>query len=150
MIQATELRIGNIVSLIDRRGEVHIPNGITYKIYSINILTCVFCDARLNFAECQQSDFFDVDISDLSPIPLTEEILLKCGFDEDEVVKCLYHLKIGNIIISITIEGSDVLDVTFANTNITGVSIDTESCLYLHGLQNITHALTNTELNITL
>ena len=131
MIQATDLRIGNYLTY-------HTPDDtdMPCKIDAqdiLNISTNYMHNAEIH-----------------SPIPITEEILLKCGFDEDEVVKCLYHLKIGNIIISITIEGSDVLDVTFANTNITGVSIDTESCLYLHGLQNITHALTNTELNITL
>ena len=125
MIQATELRIGNYTERNDMSIKAITAEDLVY----------------LSKGE---------DITRIHPIPLTEEILLKCGFDEDEVVKCLYHLKIGNIIISITIEGSDVLDVTFANTNITGVSIDTESCLYLHGLQNITHALTNTELNITL
>jgi hypothetical protein len=129
MIQATELRIGNYLTY-------HTPDDtdIPCKIDAQDILN--ISTNHMHNAEIH------------SPIPLTEEILLKCGFEKDEVVKCLYHLKIGNIIISITIEGSDVLDVTFANTNITGVSIDTESCLYLHGLQNITHALTNTELNI--
>ena len=123
MIQANDLRIGNYYD----------HNGAFRKATPETIL-----------------EVWEAERTWCKPIPITEEILLKCGFDEDEVVKCLYHLKIGNIIISITIEGSDVLDVTFANTNITGVSIDTESCLYLHGLQNITHALTNTELNITL
>ena len=136
MIQPTELRIGNYLNYYNQNCHV-------MGIYNYGKIELGYFEESIGFIR-------QLDDKGIHPIPLTEEILLKCGFEKDEVVKCLHHLKIGNIIISIVIEGSDVLDVTFANTNITGVSIDTESCLYLHGLQNITHALTNTELNITL
>ena len=75
----------------------------------------------------------------LFPIPLTEEILLKCGFEK--------HIKLG---------GHDgyLLNGWFITTDlcfmVLGSSVILSKLKYLHRLQNIYFELNNEELKITL
>lgn len=86
------------------------------------------------------------DYNDFEPIPLTEELLLKCGFEE-----CGYELlfwehdKISFQFSGINWADSDNPEYQFLNFECGKAKI-----YYLHQLQNLYFALTGEELNIDL
>ena len=124
MIQATELRIGNYLTY-------HTPDDtdMPCKIDAqdiLNISTNYMHNAEIH-----------------SPIPLTEEILLKCGFVKNELGDIILN---GLMLAHIT--SDDNFQFEYTSPIMEWKIIDLK---YLHQLQNLIHALTNTELNnITL
>jgi len=78
-----------------------------------------------------------------SPTPLSEEILLKCGFEKSLFYNNTYHLKIN------TLNGSnDIFIDISAKVALIG-TIEIGKFEHLHQLQNLTHSL-GQELNIEL
>lgn len=117
MIKIEELRIGNFV--------MH-NNEIT-EIYNII--------SDYNGVNMHMDYLYYIEISELKPIPLTEEILLNCGFIKGISEPKHYHIK-GMMIY-----------------NIQGMFINVRTDVrlkHLHQLQNLYFALTNQELNIEL
>lgn len=121
MIQANELRIGNLFAMND------------FPMY----VEAIFRDTvYLNF-EGNEGDVWEEDIKDLVPIPLTEEILLKAGFEKD--IESLFYRN--NFII-----GKTKTRWAFYHNGLMGgelVRID-----FLHELQNLFFALTGEEIKI--
>jgi len=121
-----ELRIGNLVYLV-------YPDGITHKVEITGILPDKV------FFKGKSSGFSMYEA--ISPIPLTEEILLKCGFDENMVLSTIegeirYY---GDGDINIGGEDSCTLGMVYI-----------AKCKYLHQLQNLYFALTGKELEVEL
>lgn len=123
MIQANELRIGNLVNV----------NGETIEVSDINSL-----GIDNHYGEVKY------ELSELQPIPLTEDILLKCGFEIEKHYDSKYELNHGQYIFVIDF-------LTFLKIYIKGV----DECLFFdeavngfHQLQNLYFALTNEELTI--
>jgi len=119
----TELRIGNY--LIADIGNVKVESifGSTYRAYCHSI---------------DEDYLADYKISDLKPIPLTEDILLKCGFGWNGG---MYSLS-----------PNCVIDASFSYIGIYNKRIE-DDCIYdipkyLHQLQNLYFALTNEEYKI--
>ena len=115
-MKGNELRIGNWV---DWNGE----NGVVSQILEHEV---VF--------KCGE----DTLISELKPIELTEEILLKCGFTENKF-SYIYE--------------DDTRVSVYVNDNFFFCQIDNvviNNIKFLHQLQNIYFALTNEELTIKL
>jgi hypothetical protein len=113
-MEAKELRIGNYV--YDNYREVY---KLIVKSDFLNL------DYRIEF-----------DI--LKPIPLTEEILFKCGFEEDGQ---LFHNQIA--LYKNGVGGFNYNVNYFEHENL-------EEIEHLHQLQNLYCALTGTELEINL
>lgn len=110
MIKSNELRIGNAIWLVDKDKTYIIQDG-----HDID--------------ECENNDM-------VKPVPLTEEILLKCGF-----IKCL----VGGVgfdkgKLSVYIGG---------NTYWNSLKIIEGTPKYLHQLQNLYFALTSEELDVS-
>ena len=114
-MKANELRVGNYVY-----AEVNLP-----------------C---LQIHRLMPADIVDVSkgIVEIYPIELTEEILLKCGFEQTSIS---YFKKD-----EFTIENWDDNEFIFRWNDFT-ISVDLK---HLHTLQNLYHALTNEELEINL
>lgn len=75
------------------------------------------------------------------PIPLTEEILLKCGFETTEWDNHnTYRKMIGNNDFTIVISSSGLCEIG---------DIYVKEVLWLHQLQNLIYILTNEELIVT-
>jgi len=121
MIQANELRIGNNILLL---GEV-------CTIECISNLP-----KRKEMYWIKTKEFIDTKIIHFKPIPLTEEILLKCGAKktdkEDSFGGFIIYYPNGN--------GMRIKNNEWSNQHIT-VKIE-----FLHQLQNLYFALTNEEL----
>jgi TATA-box binding protein (TBP) (component of TFIID and TFIIIB) len=91
--------------------------------------------AELNFNDCSivlehKGIYYE---SKIFPIPITEEILLKCGFEKG---KCYFSLENFDI----DLKGWFGFNNMVANANIK----------YLHQLQNLYFALTGEELEVNL
>lgn len=139
MIEQKELRIGNEVYFIDETFCTVI--GINWG-------------STVELAGCEGF----ISITDLEPIPLTPEILEKCGFSKSNYPNktiVAYRLDIGD-------DGFKII-VSFVNGKLNNVILEgngsydeagekelTEICKYLHQLQNLIHSLTGTELTINL
>lgn len=121
-IKVSELRIGNLV--------YDIEDGNYYEIESIylkgdsNVYWVSYRDGSI---KCR--------VDALEPIVLTEEWLLRFGFEGSEIFKNSYILNSVEIYIQDGLYWYD-----FGN--------DRVEIKYVHSLQNLVHALTNEELTI--
>ncbi len=123
MINKNELRLGNLVNL---RGH----------ITEIQALKSDRCMALSDFAEYE----------DLQPIPLTEEWLLKFGFEPNA-----YGYVIGkdNFNIHIWLHDDGLIrDIELSSTMISGAYPKIENFKYVHQIQNLYYILFNEELTI--
>lgn len=125
MIQANELRIGNAIN--------NSVNGV------------IVIDAHYMLDRLQGL----VEGSD-TPIPLTEDILIKCGF-EHGVIECSLSIELGND----TILYDDLsCDRMYIMQEMEGERPDCMSIpqdiKYLHQLQNLYFALTGNEIIVDL
>ena len=124
-VQSKDLRIGNLVFSKETQ-ENQIINGI---------------DSEYVYLDCITFDYQTLE--DIEPIPLTEEWLLKMGFEEWAGIgykaptnTAYWHFSIG---------------LDFIPTIWTGNTITTDGyrgCKYVHQLQNLFFALTQKELTI--
>ena len=121
MIQANELRIGNYIMYVE--GEVGKVVGINDHGY-----IAISCD-REYFGQ-----------SDYDPIPITPEILEKCGYRISFGLYCngSHRMK--------TSSRGRFIFMPYGTSDINlHIPID-----YLHEFQNLYHAITGTELNVQL
>lgn len=126
----TDLRIGNLVSL---------SGSLTLKVYEIH--------EDCFYAKDSKGSSFKNTWADLKPIPLTEEMLLKCGF---EFNKKYYHSKYINDSIKLIYDfDQKILYFKYKGEFIPMIQIP-KNIEYLHELQNVIHALTGQELKIEL
>jgi len=125
-MKANELRIGNYVNE---------EYGGIYEVININ-------SEVLDYVDLRKPTFKAIgrfDINSIKPIQLTEELLLKCGFEYKNPFG--YRMKQGCYL-------KDCLDIKgyyFRWKGQTLAIVDS-----LHSLQNIFFALTNQELKIIL
>ena len=117
-LSATELRIGNLVT--DKWSVGKYP----FKIVSIGKTICHYFGHQK----------FSAKYEDLEPIPLTEEWLLRLGFESTNTYyfsKCNLHLQ------------GDIRGFHLVISRIDGIKVK-----YVHQLQNLYFALTGEELTI--
>lgn len=117
-MEAKDLRIGNYVN--------HINKPFKVTINSMDAISKIV----------QPSIMY-------TPIPLTEEILLKCGFGYAVSKSCMRL----NIKDDLYIWFDKETNSTSIDTSTSGIYINFK---YLHQLQNLFHSLTGKELEINL
>lgn len=128
-MKANELRVGNLVSYHENISVVH---GITDPDYGNGIHihyehTCIGCDEKL-----------------IEPIPLTEELLLKFGFEEYGDIHDNFMYK-DWIWYSLHAKCIDIRKGELQPWTLIPLSIK-----YVHQLQNLYFALTGDELTIKI
>lgn len=126
MIQANELRRLNLVktnklSVNETPGTIKVVDG-------------------LNKSEVDLTDGTTQNLIGLEPIPLTEEILLKCGFEKLKYER--YKLVVKGFSIEFELTGKYMFGCFL---EMVGLDIQ-----YLHELQNLYFVLTGKELEIKL
>lgn len=145
MINANELRIGNYV-----RCNISNDAGV-YKVYRVGgwirnwgtkKKDKSFVDEQLIMLNGGARDKEEYPESKISPIKLSPEILVKCGFKKMNGSKSVYHIFINDLEISIN------PDLSFAYIDSTWgqASIKNPIFKYLHQVQNLIFALTGKEL----
>lgn len=122
MISKTELRIGNLIE----------SNGSMMEVKSITETTVEL------YLSGYEADNWEEDLEDCNPIPLTAEILSKCGFSKNGSIQLTRRLfldwSFGSEFWLSDSEDGDVTLHTFENIN------------SLHQLQNLYFAIAGKEL----
>lgn len=131
MINIKEIRFGNYIKGFDGWGE--------YVCVSYVIMDQLVCGNTERF----------------SPIPLTPEILVACGFtkykypdDSKREMRDMYFIKAGYV--QITLAMGETILAGSNNSDTEAQVILNKSTKYLHQLQNLFFALTGDELPIKL
>ncbi len=140
-MQSTELRIGNLVYGINRRGEVHLPINLPLKILQIELFNCEVLPYNINPAT--EENWHKITNSDLSPIKLTEQWLINFGIEKDEYGD--YEIEVGRIGIRIDFAQDDNLVLLYRSD----IGVDyvwIQFLDYVHQFQNTFFSLTNKEL----
>ena len=134
MINQNELRIGNLVM----GKHLSVRNTIeVYKIAKVNWNGSIMVENRISRFEEDMED-------DITPIPLTEELLLKCGFvKRDDGV---YELNVGRSYLPIL----QLINGRFNINLYENSGIELPYTPTVHQLQNLYFALTGQELNIEI
>jgi hypothetical protein len=133
-MKASELRIGNYVNVPIKE---QCPFRIDAFEYCSEKFIKVAQEVKLNGFEVHPLTWYG---GDLQPIPLTEEWLLKFGFEKTEWDNFnSYRLMIGN---------NNYAIVLYSDGNCEVGDIITCKIEYIHLLQNLYFALTGEELTI--
>ncbi|MDH6308021.1 hypothetical protein M2451_002540 [Dysgonomonas sp. PFB1-18] len=150
MIQASELRIGNYIYRPNLDGKEYIDyeNGVIgMRNVSLSIVQVTgILPGIVILGEDKRG------VEWLSPIPLTNELLLKCGFERDRFAKQCFvkdYSKQGNLIIftnktPVAVE-NNIKEPFYYMLN--GLIHTIE---YAHQLQNLYFAITRKELEVKL
>jgi hypothetical protein len=97
--------------------------------------------------ESIKENYSEPTINSMNPIPLTEEWLLKMGFDISN--SSGYNIKNNGIEIDIWFNDDGLInDIQISSTNISGAYPNIKHFQYVHQLQNLYFALTNEELTM--
>ena len=127
-----ELRIGNYINVYRKPADL---SQSTLQIESI------YSNDGIYFVRL--ADGFNVNIENgITPVLLTEELLLKCGFEEVGIYDNVYHKENFRII---TGKEKDCLFQVYEDEHCIGIEV---SCV--HQLQNLYFALTGKELEVRL
>lgn len=135
MVDIKELRIGNIVKCYSSLYKKNKPFEVSQILVD-------------NIELIDTDESFEILYDRLDGIPLTEELLLKCGFTKEyygfscDIVELSYGRFLCN---DDTDKDKLFLSINNAEYTISGVSFK-----YLHQLQNIYYALMGKELNVEL
>lgn len=139
MISNRELRIGNLVSL---------SGSLILTVYEIH--------EDCFYAKDAKGSSFKNTWSDLQPIPLSEEVLLKCGFEKievevDDYYDCSYEKQLNSdVFISYADDFScSLFGDKCDSLKAYGVLPDWHSTNTVHGLQNLCYILTGEELEVS-
>ena len=124
MINSNELRIGNIIDAIKKR-----HNEKYIIVESVN-------------SECINSDWRPYNFIQLTPIPLTPEVLLAAGFQNFDNTWIVGRISEWEVHL---MKYGFVITHETCDPRIWNIPINT-----LHGVQNAIFALTGTELEIDL
>ena len=136
MINANELRIGNMVCLIALDQKIKIES--ISKVNEGGLFTWIY-----------NSEEYEDSLSAIEPIPLTPDILEKCGFVKDnndlefhDPDFCSWHQREFPVV--------GMLTTSSKGNYLFDEETDTLRIQYLHQLQNLYYSLTNSELQINL
>lgn len=139
-----ELRVGNTIMCECRGG--HKPHTIKSIWYND--------EEKLYYVELENS--FQCNINGITPIPITEELLLKIGFKKkrDGYLHYCDHNDELSIRFNPNYTYIEYANLCFNPEDVTetnyGSSLEFPNALHLHTLQNIWHLLTGKELEIKL
>lgn len=138
-MKATELRIGNIVATAPIGGGIRIPNyKYPFVIHSIGMQCECF---NLGDNPATQAELPDFHITDLVGIPLTEEWILKFGFEK---VSHVSYRKVNN-----DLDFQIILSATGNGYN-TASAITKRPIRTVHDLQNLYYALSGEDLSTSV
>ena len=138
-MKPTELRIRNLVYIIKRGCEVHLPIEIPMQILQIGLFNSEVLEADINPGTVKK--FIKVPNCGLSPIPLTEQWLKDFGFKQFKDYEIYYKDNFpSDFQIDKTQKEQDEKGYWFF-INDYSVNI-----VYVHQLQNLCFALTGKEI----
>lgn len=138
MIQANDLRVGNLVIYLPFR-EVFCVKEISPAAFDDGL------GVAYDYVLYNKGTFARALMGQAEPIPLTPELLERCGFEPYEKVGLMH--KGDNFIGLLYLNRKMYINTLTATDSYNNIEI---GCYYLHQLQNLYYVLTGEELNIQL
>ena len=145
-LRATDLRIGNWIADHNEEKRFFKVEQITYSDKS----NVYYIHYNNGCTKCQ--------VKYLDPIPLSEEVLLKCGFEKYQWQNAMYiktvfghlylHFYKDRIITSFKSITYDYEGQKMKSLGFIGRKESVENIIYLHQLQNLFYSLTGEELEV--
>lgn len=151
MIQPNELRIGVIVTVDNPKHHPKLKD-VPLKVIGVEekvIEGAITHSVRLEHINQKVNMFYETYsqfIKFIHPIPLTEEILLKCGFEKYKMLGYDTHFTYSLFIGGETINITAIYNADFS-IMLHGLA---RGIKYLHRLQNIINIVTGKDLEINL
>ena len=140
-MKASEIRIGNLIASSGNKEDIE--TWVIGEVISISSLDSEFEQIEVETAESIEWFFKD----NYFGIPLTEEWLLKFGFEREyELRKTVYYMNNYSIILWVYKNGR--IDLRIGGIDFKDKDVRFKKYQYVHQLQNLYFALTNTELEI--
>ena len=144
--------VGNINTMIDAK-ELRKYNNVYDKNGNVASVFTIGCESVRLSTNTYKAESHN--INDIAPIPLTEEMLLKCGFVvTDKLPNNILSIDLGNDTILFEDLSCDRMYIRYYNEE---NNFDDFDCMSipqdihsLHQLQNLYFALTGQELNVEL
>lgn len=134
-MKVTELRIGNLVNKVYSKLQKTDSTLESVKAVSPAYIDEIYYDSvRIN----NEDGIRNVKISDIEPIPITEEWLIKLGFSEYKRIGQRVFYRIGYFVCEVIPTGACI----YYTNNEELISYQ----MYVHQLQNLYSALTLQEL----
>jgi hypothetical protein len=134
MIKENELRIGNLVMDFEDSQKYH-P------------IECIYLNMHDKYWVSYRNNSIKCSVESLEPIPLTEEWLLKMGFDISN--SSGYNIKNNGIEIDVWFNDDGLInDIQISSTNISGAYPNIKHFQYVHQLQNLYWCLCGEELKL--
>lgn len=143
-MKAQDYRLGNLFDIVSRRGEVHLPLGLCFKVIGVTLFEIQYHSNEIETIGACEEDIHVINIRDVAPIELTEDWLKRLGCIEQRInsTKKNYWNK----------EKDFSVDVEFSfsgNLYYYNVSKDRRKPLiHVHKLQNLHYELKDEELKI--
>lgn len=145
-MKAQDYRLGNLFDIVSRRGEVHLPLGLCFKVIGVTLFEIQYHSNEIETIGACEEDIHVINIRDVAPIELTEDWLKRFSIEKlhvsGYVIDGATYWKKGGIVFY-EIKGKYYLPV---GENITHGKTVIEFNK-VHELQNI-FALTGEELEI--
>ncbi len=157
MIQANDLRKGNLFNPIGRNTEVHLPHTLVIlEVVELKLFKASYVLKGENPVYIEK--LLEIPYTDMSPIPLSDEVLVKCGFEKAVIGQDLCHRRqyirplensaTHEVVIFVMDEFTDEFYVGIHRID-DGERLAITSVSHLHQLQNGWKFLTGEELNYT-
>jgi len=144
-MKSTELRIGNWIDDTSEDGGFFQVEGICKDKEGFSGYYIIYRNG--SFKCSLEEDELESDLIQIKPIPLTEEILLKCGFKKD--LDGSFQKNDVSIFLDKRFKTNLYLQTNDSNRNFIWFGYECK-IQHLHQLQNLYFALTGEELNIEL
>lgn len=147
MIDARDLRIGSMFYPIERKGGIDIPQEIPFVVAEIFPLAVRGYELGKKLTQLDDWELISFQTRMISPIPITEELLLRAGFEkkrESGTIE-MYYFDNGVFKFSLT-HGVYLQDTAYDEgdyTNTYRIEIK-----YVHHLQNVVYDLTGQEITL--
>jgi hypothetical protein len=139
-----DLRVGNAITYISRSRKAHLPVAGVFRIIALGEVDCTLASFNKIPATLTDGEKFTVRYSDLCEIPLTSEILEKCGFEKTTIDRVVFwEIKVGKFGKFQFYKGV----MQFGILGVGNYEYHDVQPKYLHQLQSLYYSLTNTELN---
>lgn len=143
-MKSQELRIGNIFMFED--------DNLCMTTYGVVIVIKEKHGRWRSITDANRGYEQDDNYIDFEPIPLTPEILEKCGFKKRRDEEYLFSIDLDKHI-SIVVNKDNFFPMLLQDAEFSGGELNVYSCNlinYLHQLQNLYFALTGQELEVNL
>jgi hypothetical protein len=149
-MKPTELRIGNLVDVINRSGEMHVPTGVALTVIAVGLFDIQAIPNEIPIHEETGNVIMNIPLRDVCGIPLTIEWLTKFGLSQHEHGEGRRYSYLNgywsNQDVDFVYKAGYLCSENYYSESFN--RINKSEIKFVHEFQNIWYAITNEELTI--